>query len=703
MNSLVTRSSTVTLILFSGFFLAVRAANYVPKARAAQAAAPTFSTPGGVFTNVLKLELKAGEALIRYSTDGSEPTTNSPVYREAIDIAACVLVRGKAWHSDGRVSSTVSENYTVLAEDLRKFSSNLPLVILNTGREEIMAGDKSLAALRAVENKRERTTLTSAEDFSGLVLVNLRGHSSLRYPKHSYSVKSVNELKEPKSVSILGLLKDPDWVLYAPYPDKTLMRDVLAYELNRQIGTWAPRTRFVEVFASEPGEKLSMEHYVGVYVFEEKVTRSKSRVNIAKLDADDTREPELTGGYIFKKDHSSSRERKRLGADGPPQATVPTDRSGYPTPPGGFPADPAGFLLSYQGSTTTRTTRTTTPRTTTRTSSRANRSARAVTNYVATAVSERAVIDDAEVFPDDESFRTTLQKNYFYFQEPEPDELTGVQRAWLKAYVNRLEAALYGPDFTDAKEGYRAFIDVGSFIDYHLFSEVTKNVDAFRFSTFYHKYRGGLLKMGPVWDWNLSFGNADGKQGWMPQHWLWPQLDDQQYSWFRRLFEDPDFGQRYVDRWHELRAGVFATTNVLSRIDAFAAYLNESQERNFRRWDILGRDVSPNYFVGDNYKEEIDYMKNWASNRLAWIEAQFPAAPVVKANGKVELSNRSSNGKIYFTTDGSDPRASGGKISAMAREYSSPLVLPQSSSLFARTLTETRWSGPTRYPANAQP
>ena len=105
-----------------------------------------------------------------------------------------------------------------------------------------------------------------------------------------------------------------------------------------------------------------------------------------------------------------------------------------------------------------------------------------------------------------------------------------------------------GLNFKDPKTGYAAYIDPDSFIDHHLLVEVTKNIDGFRFSTFYYKDRGGKLNMGPIWDWNLSFGNANGKQGWMPESWYWPQLDDRQYSWFRRLFEDPDFAQRYVDR-----------------------------------------------------------------------------------------------------------------------------------------------------------
>src|SRR6185295_5428559 len=123
-----------------------------------------------------------------------------------------------------------------------------------------------------------------------------------RYPKHSYSVKTVNVLREAQKISLLGMPKESDWVLYAPYPDKTLLRDVLAYELSNQMGDYAPRTRFVEVFVSY-GSHVSAEDYLGVYVLVEKVKRGKERVDVAKLDPDDAKEPEISGGYIFKKDH----------------------------------------------------------------------------------------------------------------------------------------------------------------------------------------------------------------------------------------------------------------------------------------------------------------------------------------------------------------------------------------------------------------
>ena len=296
-----------------------------------------------------------------------------------------------------------------------------------------------------------------------------------------------------------------------------------------------------------------------------------------------------------------------------------------------------------------------------------------------------------------EYFRTSTKTNKFYYVHPEADELTGVQRAWLQNYLNQCEAAVYGRDFKDAEKGYATFLDADSFIDHHLLVEVTKNVDGFRFSTFFHKDRGGKIKMGPLWDWNLSFGNCNGKQGYMPEWWLWPQLDDKEYSWFRRLFEDPDFGQKYVDRWTELRATAFAASNLLGRVDAIATLLHEAQARNFERWPILGSAINPNWYAGDTYEEEVKWMKEWMANRLAWIDKQFLALPsAAQANGKLSLA--APKGKILYTLDGTDPRAQGGTVSGQALTYDSPIALPPGKTLSARALHNNHWSGPLRVP-----
>ena len=472
--------------------------------------AVTFSVPGGVFTNELRVALATAEpADIRFTLDGSEPGKKSPIYKAPVPINECAVLRARAFYPDGRASGAASQSYVLLGNEVRKFNSHLPLVVVNAAGGEIESDEKSFAGLHVLANQPERTTLPDRADFSGLALLRVRGFTSARYDKHSYAVKIVNDLREPQKASILQLPRESDWVLYGPYPDKTLLRDVLAYELGNAMGAWAPRTRFVEVFLNEGRGKLGMEHYLGLYVFEEKITRDKARVSIAKLGPGDTREPEITGGYIFKKDHAERGGRGRGNGGGPPMGGAPMLRGGFPTAAGGFPAAPEGFLPSLNGEAGSRNNGRG-PVRMTRGLERGPVAPRAITNLLAGPVRQMNRLEESQVFPNADSFTTAFQGNTFYYVEPEPDEITAVQRAWLRDYLNRFETALYGPDFADPQKGYQAFMDRDSFIDFHLLSEVTKNVDAFRFSTFYHKERGQRLKMGPLWDWNLSFGNCEG-------------------------------------------------------------------------------------------------------------------------------------------------------------------------------------------------
>ena len=689
-----TRTWFAALLFLSLSALAVMAA----PAKDEPSPPPVFSVPDGVYTNDLKLQITAPGAVVRYTMDGSEPTATSPIFQGPLRITNSVLVRARSFAPARRPSVTVSRDLILLGKDLIGFTSNLPLIIINTHGEEFSAerDTRVAAAVRFINTNGSRAALTGPADYDGRAILNVRGHASRRYPKHSFTFRPLDEEDEKTKVSIFGFPKDSEWVLYAPYPDKTLMRDVLAYELSNQMGRWAPRTRYVEVFANEWGGKLTMEDYMGVYVFEDKITRGADRVDITRLHPDQNAEPEISGGYIFKKDHVGRGRATRTVAERVRglHSVVQGAPIELPSEIGGFPGDPEGLHL------------TTTNKTLARKIARAVKHEvpvvenLSVTNQVGLAASfnprHEREISDSRIFPDEDGFWTTIKGNHFFYVEPEPDELTARQRAWLKDHLDLFEKTLYGSNFKDPAAGYAAFIDAGSFIDHHLLVESTKNVDGYRFSTFFHKDRGGKIRMEPIWDMNLTFGNAATRDAWRPEQWLWPQWDDTEYSWFRRLFDDPDFGQRYVDRWAELRTNVFDSTRLLTRIDQLATHLNEAQQRNFTRWPILGVTVQPNHFVGTNYTDEINFLKTWTAARMAWIDKQFVPAPSVLLNSvgkQTTLTTSLDDAEIYYTLDGTDPRAPGGAVSPKATLYSTAIP-GDVSRLFARTMLEGRWSSP---------
>jgi len=683
----------------------------------------TFSPSGGVFAGVVQVNLKseAPASVMRFTLDSSEPSPRSEAFSQAIRLTATTLVRARLFEGNKAIGPTASQTYTVIEKELESFTSNLPLVILNTFGHEVERENKLPASARFIDTRNGGSTLLSPADFDGRGDVNLRGNTSLRYLKRSFALKTRDESWQAQSVSILGFPKDSDWILYAPYPDKTLIRDVLAYDLSRQMGRYASRTKFVELFLNQVGGRLGKRHYMGVYVLEEKIKRGKDRVNLQKLGTNDNTEPNLTGGYIFKKDHWDTTGNVTPTVEGRPGGFGggSGNRYGYPTGPGGFPADPRGFLPSAGGGR--RSGRTMNPgersvadsvRSLFEPGDPVPQQGRLVREFRDPNTGERIRIETApgqggpmreqRFFggrgfgnqSGEEMFRTP-QGNEFFYVEPKPEEITPRQKNWLQRHIQEFERALYGPDFNDPAKGYAAYLDADSFIDHHILVELTKNIDGFRFSTFFQKDRGGKIKVEPIWDWNLSFGNANGKQGHIAEYWYWPQLDDNQYSYYRRLFEDPDFGQRYVDRLGELRATVFSDSNLMARIDGLVAELGGAVGRNFQRWPILSRRIWPNTFVGESYQDEINYMKGFIRQRMAWIDQQFVAAPALSQKRSGDpLTMTAVSGKTYYTLDGTDPRAPGGTVSDKAVAYESPVKVPKGARLFARALHEDRWSAP---------
>lgn len=186
------------------------------------------------------------------------------------------------------------------------FTSNLPIIILRIGAQSNAKGSETVVRAQVFDTGNQRASIGAKPDYDGLGTIQRRGNTSLHLPKKSYTFHTVDNKNNQIKVSLLGLPKEEDWVLYAPFEDKTLLRDVLAFELARQMGRYAPRTRHVELFIQTDEQPLSMRDYAGVYVLMEKIKRGKDRVNIAKLESQHRAEPEITGGYIIKRDHNES-------------------------------------------------------------------------------------------------------------------------------------------------------------------------------------------------------------------------------------------------------------------------------------------------------------------------------------------------------------------------------------------------------------
>jgi CotH protein len=155
------------------------------------------------------------------------------------------------------------------------------------------------------------TLTAAAATLSSPMAIEVRGYTSQEFPKKQYGLELRDERGEDVALGLLGLPAEEDWVLHAPFMDKSLMRNVLAYELSRRMGRYAPRTRFVELFLLDDGASApELQHYAGLYVLTEPVERGPERVDIEKLEAADDVAPALEGGYLLE-----WTQRKRVKPD----------------------------------------------------------------------------------------------------------------------------------------------------------------------------------------------------------------------------------------------------------------------------------------------------------------------------------------------------------------------------------------------------
>ena len=217
----------------------------------------------------------------------------------------------------------------------------------------------------------------------------------------------------------------------------------------------------------------------------------------------------------------------------------------------------------------------------------------------------------------------------FNYEYPKPGEIHANQKNYIKNYFYEFESSLASENFKDPNDGFRKYIDEDSFIDFFILNELSNNVDGYRLSTYLQKDRNEKLVIGPVWDFNLSFGNADYCGGERYDVWCF-KFNERCLGdywnvpfWWNRLVEDEKFVIKLKERWNQLRTNVLSDNNLMTLIEEQYSFLNNETDiinKNFNTWKIFGIYIWPNSFIGNNYYEEIDFLKNWIKNRTQWLD-----------------------------------------------------------------------------------
>lgn len=427
------------------------------------------------------------------------------------------------------------------AQDVDFHSSDLPIVIINTNGQAIPDEPKIMADMGVIFNgEGQRNDVNDPfNHYDGKIGIEIRGSSSTMFPKKQYAVETRFADQSNRNVSIFGMPEENDWVLYAPYSDKSLIRNALAYHLARKMGRYASRTRFCELILN--GD------YRGVYVFMEKIKRDDGRVDIATLNPDEISGDDLTGGYIVKIDKLEGQK---------------TDGWYSPFPP----------------------------------------------------------------------WDNSSHRIYYQYHDPDGSELAVEQRRYIRNHIIDFESLMYSSDYNSDDNGYYPWVHMHSFIDYFIVNEIGRNVDGYRLSTFLYKDKDSndpRLHLGPIWDFNLAFGNANYYDAWSVEGWqvdFAVQSDGFQIPFYwDKLLADSVFARWLVERWRDLRNTVLSRSQLNATIDSMTTLLQESQQRNFQRWPILGEYIwpNPNPYDKTTYAEEVTYLKDWLRQRTAWMDAHI--------------------------------------------------------------------------------
>lgn len=211
----------------------------------------------------------------------------------------------------------------------------------------------------------------------------------------------------------------------------------------------------------------------------------------------------------------------------------------------------------------------------------------------------------------------------FQFVSPTRDNIMPEQEAYIESYVDSFELALRNGSY--GGKVWQDYTDINSFVDHFIIKELSKDVDAYRISSYYYKEKdsdGGKIFAGPVWDFNIAFGNADYCNGNLTSGWMYSfNCDQGNPFWWNSFMASSEFRNQLSCRWDELRAGPFRLDSLTGYIDEQADYLRPAVSRNFQKWPILNQRIWPNPQVNNSFQGEVNFLKQFISNRLRWMDS----------------------------------------------------------------------------------
>jgi len=598
-----------------------------------------FSQVSGLFTNAFLLSMAAPDsnAVIRFTLNGSTPSaTNGSIYAAPITITNTTRLRAVAIVSN-LASRIAGASYIRLANDLVGYTSSLPIMVIeNFGAGVIPVKPFNGTGAGIKQAARQFAAWATFERDNGV--------SSLTNPPQMFgnigirSRGGASSQWRQKPFSVEGIDDEGAERKLSPL-GLPAHADWILYYPDADTATSKDATMLFNTFAFElsanSGRYSVRFRWVEAFLNE---------------DGGDLRLADRRGVYAIVEKVSRGEDRldfQRLSADG--------TNGGFLLNINRMDSEPDYGWPSANGATQPWFFHTAGP----------NR-------ILQTADNVQPVVGDDE----------PQQINAFInFDNPNGYTINTNQRAAIQNWFKEFEDVLWNNSlWLNPINGYRKHLDVVDFADFFVMNVLTRNSDGLLISLFPWKGDDNKLRMGPVWDFNWMTYYISGAN---PTGSLYHRSER---LWYRRIFADPDFLQLYIDRWWEHRRGPMSNAAMDAIIDGQASDISAAKA-------VLNGVPS-----AAEWTNRLGQLKTWLKDRANWIDSNYLRPPVFNANGGevpdgFQVSISGTNGTIYFTIDGSDPRASGGAVAASAQAYQLPFALNAQTLVQARVKNGTNWSG----------
>lgn len=268
---------------------------------------------------------------------------------------------------------------------------------------------------------------------------------------------------------------------------------------------------------------------------------------------------------------------------------------------------------------------------------------------------------EVDGFRDGNCFTTSRYSVPIRVHYPDDEEIAPSQNAYIRNYMRDFEAVLASSAFDDPQKGYRAWVDTTSLIDWYLCTEISANIDGFYSTYFYKDQQDSLLYWGPLWDYDIAYGNDN--RMWSEQGLTTTAQSlmvdigyGQTKQWVNRMWQDDWFARQVNKRYNELLdRGLVDYLN--ATIDSLVNLLDASQRLNYQKWGINTR-MYHETVLYSSYEQYISDLRQFITDHTEWLRTEFasrkplePTPDFVPTDYYYRITN-ANTGKAIDAADG---------------------------------------------------